>query len=126
MPLALEASPERRRNDRFPLDAPARLYSRASMWESKIEDISLRGLLIERPIGWHGELGDRHRVELRLPGSIFVSMAVNVARLMTDRVGLELAHIDFDSFCHLKRLIELNVGDPTLLYRELFSLDGGS
>ncbi len=106
------------------MDAAVRLYSRSAMWESQIVDVSLRGLLIERPIGWHGEGGDRYRIELRLPGSIFVSMAVLVRRLVTDRVGLELAHIDFDSFCHLKRLIELNVGDPALLFRELAALDG--
>ncbi|MEZ9333247.1 PilZ domain-containing protein, partial [Vibrio sp. 10N.286.51.A4] len=32
---------------------------------------------------------------------------------------LRIEHLDIDSISHLKRLVELNVGDDELLYREI-------
>jgi hypothetical protein len=37
-------------------------------------------------------------------------------------VGLHCRHIDIESLAHLRRLIELNLGDPALLERELAAL----
>ncbi|OZT82227.1 pilus assembly protein PilZ, partial [Vibrio sp. 03_296] len=34
-------------------------------------------------------------------------------------IRLKITHIDIDSISHLKRLVELNVGDDTLLHREI-------
>jgi hypothetical protein len=37
-------------------------------------------------------------------------------------MGLQTEHIDLDSISHLRRLIELNVGDADILNRELGEL----
>ena len=38
------------------------------------------------------------------------------------KIGLQCESIDLDSITHLRRLVELNAGDPALLDRELSSL----
>ena len=42
--------------------------------------------------------------------------------LKDHHLGLFCHHIDIDSITHLRRLIELNLGDETLLQRELAEL----
>ena len=39
-----------------------------------------------------------------------------------DLVGMVCRHIDVDSISHLRRLVELNLGDEALLERELAAL----
>jgi hypothetical protein len=41
---------------------------------------------------------------------------------MPHRIGYRWEKIDLDSFSQLKRLVELNLGDPELLNRELSAL----
>lgn len=115
-------SGERRRFHRFDFEARARLYSGNRMWETELIDISLKGVLLRRPDGFVGEPGALFRVEIHLEGSVVISMSVAEAHLTGDRIGFACERIDMDSFTHLKRLIELNLGDPSLLTRELSAL----
>ena len=39
-----------------------------------------------------------------------------------DHTGYRCEHIDLDSISHLRRLVELNLGDPDILDRELSEL----
>lgn len=48
-----------------------------------------------------------------------ISMQVTLAHTLATRLGLHCDHIDLDSISHLKRLVELNLGDPAQLQREL-------
>ena len=45
---------QRRRFQRFHFEGTVKLYSDKAMWESKLDDISLKGVLIEHPPGWNG------------------------------------------------------------------------
>lgn len=112
----------RRRFQRFTYEATVRIYSGRAVWESQLIDISLKGMLLRRPTDWSGHSGDRFRVELQLAGGIFISMGIMVAHVGAQRIGCQLDKIDIDSFSHLKRLIELNLGDARLLNRELSAL----
>jgi hypothetical protein len=49
-------------------------------------------------------------------------MDVTVAHCESEHVGFHCDHIDIDSITHLRRLVELNLGDPELLERELSAL----
>jgi hypothetical protein len=40
----------------------------------------------------------------------------------TDQIGFRCDHIDLESISHLKRLVELNLGDEAALERELHEL----
>lgn len=113
---------ERRRFHRFDFEARAKLYSGHRQWETELIDISLKGVLLRRPGGFTGEPGELFRVEIHLEGSVVISMSVTAAHSTGDRIGFACERIDMDSFSHLKRLIELNLGDPSLLTRELSAL----
>lgn len=113
---------ERRRFHRFDFEGAVRLYSDKAMWESDLVDISLKGVLIERPRGWPGKVGGHYRMDLRVNGSVIISMGVIAAHMMPHRVGFAWRKIDLDSFAQLKRLVELNLGDSKLLSRELSAL----
>lgn len=118
-----ETSPsERRRFHRFDFEARVHLYSGSRAWESELIDISLKGALLRRPDDWDGKSGESYRIEIRLEGGVVISMSVSVAHVAIDRIGFICERIDMDSFVHLKRLVELNLGDPALLSRELSGL----
>jgi len=122
MPTQTADAPNRRRFQRFHFEGTVKLYSDKAMWESKLVDISLKGVLIERPVEWKGKVGSRYRMDLRINQSVIISMGVNAAHIMPHRIGFEWQKIDLDSFAELKRLVELNLGDPAILNRELSAL----
>lgn len=111
-----------RRFTRIEFEAEVKLYSAGAMWDTTLIDISLKGALCQRPTDWDGRMDKRYRLELRLPGGSRISMNAIAANAGPDTIGFEWSKIDFDSFAHLKRLIELNIGDPELMNRELSSL----
>jgi hypothetical protein len=113
---------ERRRFQRFHFEGTVKLYSDKAMWETKLTDISLKGVLIERPADWKGKTGTSYRMDLRINNSVIISMGVITAHVMPHRVGFQWQKIDLDSFAQLKRLVELNLGDPAILNRELSAL----
>jgi hypothetical protein len=94
----------------------------AAAAEAELLDISLKGALVELPSGWKGKLGDSCRLELRLADDAVIAMEAVVTHLEDRRAGLRCQRIDLESITHLRRLVELNAGDPALLERELQAL----
>ncbi len=115
-------SEKQRRFQRIPFDGQARLYSSVAMWETSVIDLSLRGALIKKPASWEGKKGMNLRLELRLPAMVIISMGVTAANVTDESIGLRVERMDFDSFSHLKRMVELNLGEAELLNRELSAL----
>ncbi|BCO33231.1 hypothetical protein TspCOW1_33340 [Thiohalobacter sp. COW1] len=113
---------QRRRFTRIPFDADARLSAGDRQWPVELLDISLKGALIARPDDWDGRTEGPFRLELRLGEDAVIAMDVSVAHQEEDRLGLRCEDIDLDSITHLRRLVELNLGNPDLLERELASL----
>jgi hypothetical protein len=122
MPTDTQANANRRRFQRFHFEGTVKLYSDKAMWESKLVDVSLKGVLIEHPNDWNGKVGSRYRMDLRINNSVIISMGVTAAHIMPHRIGFQWQKIDLDSFAELKRLVELNLGDPAMLNRELSAL----
>lgn len=89
---------------------------------AELLDISLKGALIEVPVAWRGQLDDRCQFRLHLAPHTTIGMSMVVAHIDGRRVGLSCDNIDVDSVTHLRRLVELNAGDPDLLDRELSAL----
>jgi len=116
------ADQERRRFQRIEFEAIAAIYSESSHWATKMLDISLKGVLLERPMDWDGETGQSYRIQLTLEGSVVISMSVTAAHITEKQIGFRCDRIDMDSFTHLKRLVELNLGAAELLNRELSAL----
>ena len=115
----------RRRFSRIPFDAVAHIKAARGEMHLKCDviDVSLKGLLIEKPVGWQAQLGDQFQIDLLLDhAQVIIKMQAQVAHIGDDTIGFECELIDLDSITHLKRLVELNIGDEGILQRELSAL----
>jgi hypothetical protein len=114
---------ENRKFTRIPFEAKIHITSADGGWDCELIDISLKGVLVTKPDTWSGNIEDPSMVELDLSGSeASIRMDVVVAHLENDHIGFRCEHIDLDSITHLRRLVELNVGDTDILNRELNAL----
>lgn len=114
---------ERRRFQRIAFDAPTELRQGQRHWPAKLLDLSLKGLLIERPIPWDADLSQDFEAIICLNDKITqVRMQVELRHEEPARLGFICLYIDVDSMTHLHRLVELNVGDSTEMMRELREL----
>ena len=118
---------EKRRFSRVPVDGVAHLRcSGNEEWSAELIDISLKGALISRPTGFSSPLEAPCRLNLELSdGAVQINMEGAIAHLEVDHVGFRCEHIGLESVSHLKRLLELNLGDEALLERELTELAAG-
>ncbi len=110
---------ERRRFTRIHFAGVARIDGAVN---AQLIDISLKGVLLARPEHWSGAINQSIDIEILLDAGAVVRMQGCVAHLEDTRIGVLCQRIDMDSITHLRRLIELNAGDPELLQRELAQL----
>lgn len=90
---------------------------------AKLIDISFKGVLIRMPEDWQGTNGEHYTVHLQLAGEdIQINLAVIEVHSENNHVGFKTSHMDLDTATHLRRLVELNLGDESLLERELAEL----
>ena len=108
---------------RIPFEASVQIISPEDTWDCDLIDISLKGVLVSQPESWGGALDDPFLLELKLHNSdTIIRMDVSVAHIESSHIGFRCEHIDLDSITHLRRLVELNVGDTEILNRELTAL----
>src|SRR5690606_3006351 len=103
-------------------DAETVVMQGDNIWPVQLVDISLRGILIRTLPAQSLNTASPVDVGVHLGGGIEICMNGRIANQRDDMVGIACEHIDVDSMTHLRRLVELNVGDISLLERELHSL----
>ena len=118
-------SDERRQHARIAFETPARLVFPERIIDVVVVDLSLKGALIQLPADTQLSEGTLctlhvHLNEIEVHDQI--SMETRVAHAAGRGAGLLCQGIDIDSVTHLRRLVELNLGDPELLERELSAL----
>ena len=113
---------ERRRFTRIGFDARTELQQGPHRWSVTLIDLSLKGLLIERPQNWQADANQPFTAQIQLDPHTQVNIDVRLAHDADEQLGFACEHIDLDSISHLRRLIELNMGDPAQLDRELGAL----
>jgi hypothetical protein len=113
---------ERRRFKRIAFNARTELGQGAFIWPVKLIDLSLKGLLIERPEPWLGNPQQDFFVEIHLSEDIHIAMDVQLTHEDHGQLGFVCRHISLESIERLRRLIEFNLGDPQKLERELGAL----
>ena len=122
-PIDIDATDAaQRRFNRIPIEGGVRLFSGTDMWNTRLIDLSLSGVLVERPENWDGHIGSRYRLDLRLEGGVLIGMGVELARIEESGLGFSCIKIDLGSFAQLKRLVELNLGNHQTLQYELSAL----
>ena len=113
---------DRRRFRRIAFDARTELKQNGQQWPVQLVDLSLRGLLVQKPEPWLGKSGEPFDVDIHLDAKTHVQMQVRLTHEDRGQLGFVCEHIDLDSISHLRRLIELNLGDEQELHRELGEL----
>ena len=116
---------EQRHFTRIPFNATATIINSNSSHKTMAEliDISFKGLLIRKPDDWEGRLGEHYSVLLQLAGNeVEINLSVIEVHTENDHVGFKTEHMDIESATNLRRLVELNLGDESLLERELTEL----
>jgi len=118
-----EPDTDQRRFKRIPFDAKVEMLCAGDHWHSNIIDLSLRGALIKRPDTWEGKTGDACLLKISLgDDEAQIKMQTSVIHIEGHYIGLNCVGIDIDSVTYLRRFVELNLGDPALLNRELGAL----
>ena len=113
---------ERRSFWRAVFHSPVRVVTHHGEMAAQLLDISLKGALLETSERWGGGPGEECQVTLKLAPDATISMWAEVMHVDGAHVGLRCKSIDIDSITHLRRLVELNVGDESVLQRELSAL----
>ena len=114
---------ERRHFVRVGFDASALLTTATAAFSVHVLDLSLKGALIMVPA--QAALGQGTLCQLTIPladTGNHIAMSTEVAHVQGLHTGLLCKGIDLDSVTHLRRLIELQLGDPALLERDLGEL----
>jgi hypothetical protein len=127
---------EKRKFTRFPFDGSAILRIQPNPDEEKFEsqpvrivDLSLKGVLLNGNETFMEKLSkdDTAFLTIKLSeGGPTIDMQLKVAHREGGYSGLHCELIDVESISHLRRMAELNLGQPELLDRELMSLDSSA
>ncbi|WP_223485867.1 PilZ domain-containing protein [Pseudomonas sp. A-RE-19] len=113
---------DRRRFKRIAFDARSELSQGEFIWPVKLIDLSLKGLLIEKPEPWLGNPDWHFLVDIHLNEDVEIKMDVMLTHDDHGQLGFVCKHISLESIERLRRLIEFNLGDPRELERELGAL----
>lgn len=116
---------DKRRFSRISFDAEVHLILGSDEYSAHLLDIALKGALVElrQPaVDLAGRIC-KLRLNLGKDGESIV-MDGMVAHQEGQHIGIKCTQMDVDSLTNLRRLVELNLGDETLLHRELFRLFG--
>ncbi|WP_088332311.1 PilZ domain-containing protein [Lacimicrobium sp. SS2-24] len=113
----------RRQFTRIIFSAPVEARQGSHKWECRLLDISLKGVLLEAPEHFTASHEDSLLLVVTLPGiSSSLMMEGQIKHQDDHQIGIKINMLDIDSASRLRRLVELNVGDDTLLKRELEKL----
>ncbi len=115
-----DSTDNRRAFHRIFFEAPVTVNSHDSPYKAHLIDISLNGALITHPDDLVCKIGDKLQLEIELGDSdLLIVMEASVSHIEADHVGLKREQIDVDSISHLRRLVELNLGDSEMLHRDM-------
>lgn len=108
---------------RIPFHADIELQCAGATYHGKLADIALKGALVDLAPVAEVALGSECRLSLSLgEDSEKIIMEGAVAHREDGLIGIACHRIDVDSLTNLRRLVELNLGDASLLERELSAL----
>lgn len=108
----------------FKAKASLRADAQSPSQPCEVLDLSLKGALVKVASGeqWLPEQACLLELELDAEHRARIRMASRISHRQGQVIGLHCVEIDLDSITHLRRLVELNVGDDAILQRELSAL----
>lgn len=113
----------RRKFTRIQFRTAACLHLPGGEFDVEVVDLSLKGALVAPKTELYATVGSNATLKVRLDDmDTLISMEVTVVHREAGYFGLACREIDLDSATHLRRLVELNIGDESVLQRELTAL----
>lgn len=113
----------RRQFSRVNFHTEARIYLQDKEFSVEVLDISLKGALVRSNKPVEVAAGAQASLQMRLDEmGTLIRMDGPIVRSEQGIFGISCSEIDLDSITHLRRLVELNLGDEALLERELSHL----
>jgi hypothetical protein len=113
---------ERRRFSRVEFDADVRLLQDGKDYRAQLHDISLNGVLIATPSEYHIRTDMPCTLLVILSDDTVITMQVTLVHSSSAFLGFHCTSIDMESIVHLRRLIEINLGEPGASERVLAEL----
>jgi hypothetical protein len=113
---------QQRHFTRISLHAPALLSTPDEEWQTRLIDLSLTGALVELPEGWTGRTGSYYTLRVQLTNQSYFSTEVVIRQADGERLGMAFADLDQHGRDVIRWLMEVNIGDSSLLRHELSDL----
>lgn len=113
---------DNRRFHRVMHDARATLFGPGRDWPCRLHDLSLKGCLLEAEGDWQLDPLETYHISIWLARDIEIGMDARPVYQNGRYAGFQCVGIDLDSATELRRLLELNLGDPALLERDIQAL----
>ncbi|WP_094752045.1 PilZ domain-containing protein [Psychromonas sp. CD1] len=100
-----------------------KVNSKEILWQSELLDISLNGALIQRPDEWLNNDNETLQLNLKFDHSdVELNIKCTVCHQEEFCLGIKFITLSLESISHIKRLVQLNIADESLLYREISQL----
>ncbi|WP_417362176.1 PilZ domain-containing protein [Gallaecimonas pentaromativorans] len=114
---------DRRDFTRIPFQRTASLCLGSQCWATEVQDLSLKGALVTRPGHWPARIGEYCQLTLALDDvGDDIRLSCTLVGTSEGRLHLLVNEMDVESASRLRRLVELNLGNPELLERNLGNL----
>ena len=114
---------DRRSFNRIIFSSQAQLSHEGRMWNTELLDLSLKGALLTRPAHFSIDTINYFVLSFTLEGMPNrISMRGKIRHGDDKHLGFQTESLDIDSATELRRIIELNINDETLLNRDLEAL----
>ncbi|UTF61738.1 PilZ domain-containing protein [Gilvimarinus sp. DA14] len=113
---------ERRRFTRIPFDLDTQLSQGGNQWRAELRDISLNGALVAGLDAAQLDSASPIQLAVTLSDQAVITMQTTLAHHSDSELGLACQSMDLNSMQHLRRMLELNLGDPSAAERELREL----
>lgn len=122
-----EKTTERRHFSRIEFDGHCSLNFNRQHYNAHLVDVCLSGALVQIEQEIEISQGQNASVSIELLGaSKHIDILATLVKRDEGLLHFKLENIDLESSAHLRRLIELNLGDASLVERELHQLAQGA
>ena len=119
----MKSSLERRHFSRINFDGQCTVCYQQQKYRAKLVDIGLSGVKIQSTSQLNFALHEPAHISISLTDSTAsIDFKASLVKHEHDLLHFKIDHIDIHSSSHLRRLLELNLGDASLLKRELHNL----
>lgn len=114
---------DRRQFQRISFDAPVEVAQGKNKGFTKVLDISLKGMLVKTP-ELPLDISRPVHIRILLSHDVEIAMTAEWANEHKGLMAFRWTQLDIESLIHLRRLLELNTGDQSLIEREISRLAG--